>query len=141
MITLEPINDPIIIKRILMIDDLYKNIVLEDFETWLPDLFHTEFYIIYREELPFGIFMVERFCSNGILFHGGVFKHQRGKDTPKALREIINICKEIYGPKVFVTTISVDNLIVKKLLKTVGFKEKCIIENVALKGDMMILSE
>lgn len=142
-IELQIIQNPEVIKKAIMIDDIYKNLIHEDITTWKPDLNTTAFFYAYDCGVPFGILVLERFCSNGVMFHAGVFESQRHKHTPEVLTEIIRMLREASGekPKVFMTTISVDNIPAIKATKKAGFKEKCIITNASIKGDMMILGE
>jgi hypothetical protein len=138
---LQLIRNPIAVKKALTIDDLHENLVIENFQDWQPNLEMSAYYFLYVEGTPFAIMAFERFCSNGLMFHGGVFKDQRGLYTAEVLKEVMRQVKEIYGNKIFVTSICTKNIPAIKLVKKAGLKEKCVINNVALNGDIMILSE
>lgn len=129
------------IKRAMALDDFREYIITEPLETWEPNLAVTDYFLVFKDDMPYGFLAAERFCSNALVFHGGVIKAQRRKGTPKILRCILDELKRLSGGKVIMTSISVKNEKVIALVKQMGFIEKCIINNASRVGDMMILVE
>ena len=136
------ISDPFVIKEALKIDDIHKNIIFENFETWEPNLALSDYHFVYVDDLPVGLLMLERFCSNGIMFHGGIFERFRHEHTKERVMRMFEEIKDIYGhEKIIMTTCLVENKAAIAVAKKAGLKEKCVIENASLAGDMMILVE
>lgn len=136
------LRNPEVIKAALRLDDLYKNIIFEDFEIWQPNFFASAFHYVFIDGNPVGIVMLERFCSNGIMFHGGIYEMFRHDHTPERVARMFEEIKDIYGQeKIIMTTCLIENKAAISVAKRAGLKEKCIINNASLAGDMMILSE
>jgi len=137
-IELQNISDPIIIKKALMVDKIYKDMVTQDIEGWLPDLVNSAFFYVYKDSEPFGVITLERFCSNALVIHGGVFAAQRGINTPEVFREIIELVKQKTNKEVL-TYVTANNIPCLRMMEKAGLKQKCLIPNASIKGDIIIL--
>jgi hypothetical protein len=136
------LRDPQAVKKALLMDNMYQQILpCTDMESWLPNLTACDFFFIFRNEAPLGVLLIEKLCSNGLVYHGGVLKEERHKQSKETLLEVFKEMKRIYGPKVITTQILTTNEPAIKLAKKVGLVERCVIPNASLKGDIMILSE
>lgn len=137
-IELQHIPNPDVIKQVLSIDDIYKEMIGEELETWIPNL-DTHLYLnVYRDNSPFGVIALEKFCSNGLVVHGGVFKTHRNKNTPEVFREIIRLVKEKTN-KTVITYVCSNNIPCLKMMKKAGLIEKGTIPNASTKGNIIIL--
>jgi hypothetical protein len=137
-IRLDLIQDPDVIKKAVMIDDLYKDLITEDIETWYPNLELTAFLYVFKDDVPFGMIALEKFSSNALIIHGGVFKDRRGINTPEVFREVIKQVEEKTKKQV-ITYVTSNNKACLRMMEKAGMKQKCTINNDSIKGDIIIL--
>lgn len=139
-IHLESITNPDLIKKAIKIDNLFVHLIHGSVDDWNPDFNLMQYFYVYRNNLPFGLIAIERFCSNGVAIHGGVFKTCRHLETEKIFRLIVDLIKEKTN-KVTVAYTTIDNIPCQKMMKKAGFVEKCVIRNASLLGDVVIFGE
>lgn len=140
MIKLIKLKDIKEVKPALLRDSLYKSFMLDEVSLDYLDTIIHEWYIGFENHIPVGLFMINYFSSNCVEFHGGMYKEHRGKETPKRLRQAINILKEEKKCK-FITKHPASNSLATKVVEKAGFKLSLTIPDACKDGDLLIFTE
>jgi hypothetical protein len=141
MIELVKLNNPNEVKTCLERDELYKNTLgITDLEEWDIDLLSTYYFLVKDNGVDVGVLVLREFSSNCLCFHGGAYKEHRGKETPRRLKESLQLIKDLLNCK-FITTVSAYNKAALRVDKAIGFEIKTIIKDGCKSGDLYILGE
>lgn len=124
MIILTSITDPLIIKKMLRIDDIYKGIfgINQLPCKFIPCTKKWTWSLVFNNQQLLGLLMYSNYLSH-VYFHGAMFKKYRNHKTKYYLQEALN---KIPGTKyytVFKTTVHKTNNIALKLISSLDFKE------------------
>lgn len=140
-IHLQELTNPFAIKQLMLYDNIHQAVILDsDMDNWIPNP-QSGYYCVYKDDSPMGILVLERFCSNALMYHGGIFEAQRHNNTGEFLKALFTEIKELSNNKKLFTTILTTNEPALKAVKKAGFKELCVLKEASVKGDMILLSE
>lgn len=138
---LQEVVNSFAIKKLLQHDGISDAVVLDTpMELWEPNP-KSIYFCVWRDDAPTGVLILERFSSNAVMFHGGIFKEQRHKNSDLFMKELYKEIKNISNNKQIFTTILTTNEPALKLIKKSGLKELCVLTKASVKGDMILLSE
>jgi RimJ/RimL family protein N-acetyltransferase len=128
MIKLQQITDIVLIKEYLLKDKLYKNIFPKDSIDWMLTSKTIRWYEVKKKDKTIGIFLTYPIAEDKHIFHGGIFKKYRGRDSIEILKECLNQLPSNYKTT-FVTTTTINNIPAIKLLEKAGFSKLTQINN------------
>lgn len=127
MIQLIKTTDKEELKELLKIDDIYKGIYPQLLTNFSPNWDTCSWFKVIEGENIIGIFAIQDFVTNCLIFHGGLYKKYRGSNTPRILKQCLSIVKQQVPTVAFITTVLEHNKAALKLLNLSGFCYKTTI--------------
>lgn len=139
-ITLCPLLNSWEIKRLLTIDNLYRDCYFTD------DLYSESVILpaqlwfgIYKEQQCIGILLMKEFSNYCVCLHGGLFKEYRHKNTMSIIKQILTFTKSL--GLVPVITIPSKSIGIQRVMTKLGFTQSMTLKNGCLNDDLVIFGE
>lgn len=145
MISLHAVNTKEAVEALLAKDDIGKTCYLPDKDGNLLITFHNQYWfqVIQKDHMgvqeTVGLLLLKEFSNYCVVFHGGIYKKHRGKNSIKITRAVLDILAE-KGLKV-ITTIPSNSKHVIKHIKKLGFKYKMTIKDGCHYDDLQVFGE
>jgi hypothetical protein len=142
MISLVRLQDLIEIKYLLLKDSLYLGLLGSDLKKDF-DLSFLSNKVLYKaidNNNVVGLFMIQEFTNNCLIFHAGVYKQFRHKESHRYLQDCVKLIKEEFNCSL-IAPILKSNIAAIKATEKAGFVIKTEIKNGAKGGDILILGE
>ena len=142
MLKLTLLKDPEYITAYIKRDHIYKQLLdVDNLSHFIPDFFRTAWIQLELGRVKIGVFVIQELNAHCIIFHGGVFKEYRHKESDQYLKDCLSQLRKFFPKSSFITTVPETNIVAQKLVEKAGMIKKCNLPSACKSGNLIIYSE